>query len=59
MLDVLLKRFEAFCWLYISAKMILLPNLQYSGQICYVLRQCVAKLIHLLTLCSCNKMFST
>jgi len=27
-LDLLLKRFAAFCWLYISAKMILLPNLQ-------------------------------
>jgi len=39
--------------------MILLPNLQYSVQICYVLRQGVAKLIHLLILCSCNKMFST
>jgi len=26
--------------------MILLPNLQYSVQICYVLRQGVAKLIH-------------
>jgi len=58
-LGLLLKRSATFCWLDISAKMILLPNLQYSVQICYVLRQGVAKLIHVLTLCSFNKMFST
>jgi len=58
-LDLLLKRSATFCWLYISAKMIPLPNLRYIVQICYVLRQGVAKLLHPLTLCSCNKMFST
>jgi len=29
MLDLLLKCSATFCWLYISAKMILLSNLQY------------------------------
>ena len=46
-LGLLLKRSATFCWLKISAKIILLPNLQYSVQICYVLRQGVAKWIFL------------